>query len=164
MGHLKIIPDYIATSLLCCAHCKLVMDSYGYGNETISGTHARAYSKWVLPSIFKNNTDFLKTFLGDELYEKYMELTTKTTLFNRKEVVKSELALRILENIASIDDEYLSKIGIMAERLWNEERMFPDESDDENFDEVETSKNLVADKNELPISGESSFLEGAFSE
>lgn len=141
------IPKYIATSLLCCAHCKLVMDYFKIeiidtdenSCHFISGTHAKAYSKWVLPSFFKDNDEYLKSFLGDSLYESFKQLKNINTEFGGKTVSKADLALKIIENIASLDQETLSMLDPTLIKLWNDKNMFADESDDEtDSDYIET--------------------------
>lgn len=125
----KLHVNYIATSFLCCAHCKLFMDSYKIDN--ISGIHARAYDRWLLPEVFKTNQDFLRAFFGDELYAKFSNLTLIESRFDHKIVTKSELAFKIVQGIASLDTKYFPILKISVGKLWNNERMRADESDDE---------------------------------
>jgi hypothetical protein len=130
------MPKYIATSLLCCAYCKLVMDSLKIeiidtDSEIISGTHARTYGNWILPSFLKDNDKYLELFLGDSLYELLQKLKNVNTVCNEKSVSKADLALKIIENIASLDKEALKKLDPNLKPLWNNEKMQADESDDE---------------------------------
>ncbi len=113
--------DYVATSLLCCAHCKLVMD--GYGIEDISGMHARAYPNWYVPLDEFSTIDpnFLLKFLGQELHEKYLALG----------LAQQQLAIAVIHEFAKISAENLVIIGCGAP-IWNPDHIIATESDDED--------------------------------
>lgn len=124
--------DYISTSFLCCAHCKLFMDAHGVKN--ISGGHAKAYAKWILPTKFIENENFLKAFLGDVLYSQFEALKHSLTIipFNNQQTTKSELALKIVQGIASLNPLSLNVLGVT--QLWSDKPLSADESDDEGVD------------------------------
>ncbi len=115
------IPSYIATALLCCSHCKLIMDVLNI--ENVSGTHGRAYPalNLALQDFQQIKPDFLKLILGVELYAKYQIL----------EQVQQKNALEIIQSIAALSDVVLQKIGVQAPRLWSQASPLAKESDDE---------------------------------
>lgn len=116
------VPDYIATSILCCAHCKLLMD--GFDIESISGTHARAYGEWFLPheEFIAVDPGFLQKFLGEELYARYHSLNEQ----------KQASALQIAQFIARITEDTLKVVGINGPKLWNTGSTLAQESDEED--------------------------------
>ncbi len=126
------IPEYIATSLLCCAHCKLVMDSYKM--ESISGMHAKMYGNWPIPE-FSDMQVFLKKVLGPTLFEKFKALENSTVTLNHEIVRRSEIALKIMENISAFYDVFDWGNETPLPRLWGDQDMLADQSDDEVLSE-----------------------------
>lgn len=151
----KIPIEYIATSYLCCAHCKLFMDSREI--ENISGGHAKAYAQWILPSKFTKDDNLMKIFLGDELYHQLDSLRDKviTMPHNNGVTTKSEIALQIIQNIASLNEPSLEALGL--DRIWNNESLLADESDDEREDYYAV-QDLVERSEEVVHVGDSDYV------
>ena len=95
--------SYMAISKLCCAICHLTLHSMGHGSEDhYPGYHGKGYplqlSGWM-----KQNLDFLKQFLGDEVFEKYNVAKGRNiSLEDGSEVNAGELALLLIENMKKL--------------------------------------------------------------
>lgn len=91
----KNIP-YIATSILCCGMCNLVMDAF---NINVSGTHANIYP-WHLDKEFK---DKLKDILPHEIYNRFLEiLCSKNQIITTdgQKHIKSDVLYQMIETLA----------------------------------------------------------------
>lgn len=138
----KSIP-YIATSMLCCCHCSLVMKQFGI--KEISGRHGKMFAGWVLARKFIENEEFLKRLFGERLYAEYCRLKTEHIRLPEHKrsdvgITKAEAVLRIFQSMASLDKNALRDLGIADEKLWNSEDNLADESDDEDIDSSKAAK------------------------
>lgn len=125
-------PEYIATALLCCAHCKLIMDVKNFSiaaepiaaEPTISGTHGRAYPglSLALDQFSDLDPNFLQDVLGAELFATYSALTSK----------QQTEAKKIMGSVAALSSDNRTEIGITCSLIWNTHSTLPEESDDEN--------------------------------
>lgn len=135
--------DYIAISKLCCAHCSLVMQQFKI--TYICGWHGKAYPNWIVSQKFINHKDFLKNFLGQNLYDKYDSLRTKTMMFDEKEYLGTELALLIIKWAAVLSEKTLKELAIADEKIRgpeSSESEFPDESNEKKVVEQENKSYL----------------------
>lgn len=84
--HLRIhgqTPEYVATSLLCCLKCQVAVKAATGAKCRTRGCHGHCYGKWVLPTSLMADEHFMKSFLGNDLFE--------SSWLGKDDVVKQKL-------------------------------------------------------------------------
>lgn len=134
----KKVP-YIATSLLCCAHCGVMM--HGCNVQEISGRHGRAYDKWWFAAEFFRDTRFLKAFLGEKLHTQFTNFSESLNL-SFGEISRQQFVIMAIERIANLTDNDLKTLGVTTSRVFAKGSMMADESDDESEEKTDDADSL----------------------
>jgi len=122
---------YIATSMLCCAHCNLALSNH---NIPISGKHGTVYANWVLSIALEYDDKFLKKFMGESLYAKYKALKKQKFKFEKQDYTKADIAVMLIQKISDISSEKVIRqtLGITYPSIRNTGSNYADDLNGED--------------------------------
>jgi len=108
----------VGISKLCCPYCNLIFKAtkakYSVGEDIHTGGHGKLYPTWLLSKEFSQNETFMRIFLGDDLYERFITFKDQSFVLQGKSYTKGDLAISIIQSLGSLAEEDLESLGVRS--------------------------------------------------